>query len=448
LPDSCESALGISSPIRLRMTHHDRTLPSPTHDPDATAGRGETTLKARSNGADEEPGSRDAQPLREFRRQLGEGGMGKVYLAYETTLDREVALKEISGELQARAHGRSSFLREARVAARLHHPGIVPVHAITTGPCGGLAFTMQAVIGKSLFAWMHEPEHRVGTQERLERGLEAFLKLCDTLAYVHSQGVLHCDLKSENVMIGDFGSVYLMDWGLSRLIDEAPPSGPCGTPACMAPEQARNERLDVRSDVFGLGAILYELVSGKLPYGDATPEQSLARAMAGSVIDILEATRDVGVSRRLCRIVKRAVAPRPDERYPTVVALRDEMRAFLLGGFHLPRTAFPAGSLLVKEGDAGQAAYLLVSGRCRVFRRTDARDAPPRILEPGDLFGELALILAEPRTASVEALEDCTVLVIDRETIEASGATEGWTATLLQALARRFRELERRHDGG
>jgi serine/threonine-protein kinase len=110
--------------------------------------------------------------------------------------------------------------------------------------------------------------------------------------------------------------------------------------------------------------------------------------------------------------------------------------------------AFAAGSLLVEEGDAGQAAYLLVSGRCRVFRRTDAPDAPQRILEPGDIFGELALILAQPRTASVEALEDCTVLVIDLETIEASGATEGWTATLLQALARRFRELERRHDGG
>jgi serine/threonine-protein kinase len=391
---------------------------------------------------------RDGGGDREVRAVLGEGGMGKVYLAYEKSLEREVALKEISAELARREDGNSSFVREARVAARLHHPGIVPVHALTSGPRGDLAFTMQAVVGRSFFSWMREPEQRVGSQERLERGLEAFLKVCDTLAYVHSQGVLHCDLKPENVMIGDFGSVYLMDWGLARLIDDDLPAGPCGTPAYMAPEQARNERLDVRSDVFGVGAILYELVSGKTPYGRGSSDECLARAMSGSVVDIVDAARHVGVSRRLCRIVRRAVAPNANERYPSVVALRDEVRAFLLGGFHLPRLAFPAGSLLVKEGDLAQAAYLLVSGRCRVFRRADAPDAPPRILEPGDIFGELALLLGEPRTASIEALEDCTVLVIEQETIEASGATEGWTATLLQALARRFRELERRHDGG
>lgn len=384
---------------------------------------------------------------REIRAILGEGGMGKVYLAYEDSLQREVALKEIASGLASFDDARSAFVREACITARLHHPGVVPVHALTSGPSGAVAFSMQAVQGKNLFAWLHEPGHHVGARERLDRGLEVFLRLCDTLAYAHSRGVLHCDLKPENVMIGEFGSVYLMDWGLARLFDEPPPPGLCGTPAYMAPEQARNEPLDERSDVFGLGGILCEIVIGSGPYGRGEAVECLTRAVKGCVVDVVDAAREVGVSRRLCRIVERAVAPRLDERYPTVIALRDDVRALLQQGFHLPRRALPAGSFLFREGEPGDTAYLIVSGRCRVHRRSDGLSTPPRILGPGDIFGELALLLGEPRTASVEALDDCMLLVIERETIEASGALEGWSAALLHALARRFRELERRIDG-
>ncbi len=127
---------------------------------------------------------------------------------------------------------------------------------------------------------------------------------------------------------------------------------------------------------------------------------------------------------------------------------RDELHAFLRAGFHLPSLSFPAGTLLIKEGESGDSAYLIVSGRCRVFRGANDPTTSARILGPGEIFGELAVLLDSPRTASVEALDACTVLVIDRETLESAGALEGWMAALLRALARRFRDLEQRVDAG
>jgi serine/threonine-protein kinase len=385
-------------------------------------------------------------PDLEIRRLLGAGGMGQVYLAYEPALDREVALKELGADLAEEEQYRQSFVREARSAARLHHPGIVPIHALTLGPNGSLAFTMQAIAGVNLREWMERPEHRVGSQRRIEQGLEMFIKLCDTLAYAHSRGVLHCDVKPENVMVGEYGSIYLMDWGLARPVLHEPPQGTSGTPAYMAPEQARNESLDVRSDVFGLGAILFELVTGDGPYGRGSSVDCHARARAGRIEDIFGNAQALKSSRRLCGIVKRALAPARDDRYSTVSALRDDVHTFLRAGSHLPRLTFAAGTLIVKEGDRGDAAYLIVSGRCRVVRMAADPEAPARILEPGEIFGELALLLDAPRTASIEALEECTVLVIDRETLEATGAMDGWMAALIRALARRFRDLERRLD--
>jgi serine/threonine-protein kinase len=392
------------------------------------------------------PGSLPPGGALEFRKLIGEGGMGRVYLAYEPSLDRELAVKELAAGVAEQAGFRAAFIREARTTARLDHPGIVPIHTLTSGVDGRLAFTMQALDGQSLYAWMLRPEHRVGSQERLEQGIEILLKVCDALAYAHSRKILHCDLKPDNVMVGEYGIVHLMDWGLAIPFDHKAADGICGTPAYMAPEQARNEPLDVRSDVFGVGAILYELVSGKVPYGALAPQECIPRAVAGEVVDIHAAVTDRRLSPTLGKIVARAVAPLPADRYPTVMALRQELHNFLLRGFHLPRTVVKAGTMLVNEGDSGDSAYVLLDGHCEAFRKADPEGTPPRRLAPGDIFGELALLLGGRRTASVRAAEDCVVLEIDREILENSGALEGWVAALMRALARRFQGLEEHRD--
>lgn len=380
----------------------------------------------------------------EVGRVLGQGGMGTVYLAFDPLLSRDVALKELSPTLAQSESYRSGFLAEARVNARLDHPGIVQVHALQVGPGPSLSFTMQVVNGENFQSWMARPEYPVGSRQRLECGLEIFLKICDALAYAHSRKVLHCDVKPQNVMVGDFGTCYLMDWGLARPLVSDPPLAVCGTPAYMAPEQARNEPLDERADVFGLGAMLFELATGRTPYASREPHLCQAHAANGDVDDVLAIGATVGASLPICRIVERAVAPRREDRYQTVMELRHAVRSFIRDGFYLAQRTFERGEIIVCEGEEGDTAYLLVSGRCRVFRRIGGAESTLRHIGPGEVFGELSLLLDTSRTASVEAEEDCTVLVIDRATIESSGALEGWTAALVRVLAQRFRELELR----
>lgn len=431
-------------------TDCDGTVPSGGHnDPQQAVTVVEPSArKAAEPKANEPPISSERLQRAELKivTLLGEGGMGRVSLAFDPVLSREVAVKELSRELSGTESFRQDFIREARTNGGLHHPGIVPVHALHIGQDGSLMFTMQAVKGQNLREWLDSPERSVGSRQRLEDGLEIFLKICDALAYAHSRGILHCDIKPDNVMVGGYGSYYLMDWGLSRPLVHEVPSSTCGTPAYMAPEQARNHPLDERADIFGLGAILLEIMASTGPYGRGTAAYCQARAVRGDVIDVFAAAQGVGVAPRVCKIIQRAIAPQREDRYQTVTELRDDVRAFLLGGFHLPRRTFAAGSLLVKEGDVEDTAYMLVNGRCRVFRQVNGVLTTMRHLGPGDILGELSLLLDTPRTASIEAETDCTALVIDRDAIERSGAMVGWPAALMRALAHRFREMELRQD--
>ncbi len=386
--------------------------------------------------------------------ELGRGGMGHVHPATDRSLLRHVALKRLDKQYAGTPFYREGFIAEAQITGQLEHPNIVPVHELAPDESGVPYFTMKLVQGVSFAHWLLDPAHAVGTTERLEQGLEIFLKVCDAVAYAHHRGVIHRDLKPENVMVADFGQVYLMDWGLSRLSKTRPASGsrsqmeaegPVGTPAYMAPEQARGKpaEMDERTDVFGLGAMLYELVSGKLPYGAAASSQVIMlRAHMGEIVSIDQATAGQGVSKRLRGIITRATHPNPDDRYPSVIELRREVQAFLRGGLHLPRKLFLPGEIILREGDRGDAAYMIVSGKCRAYRTVGSDQEQLAVMEPGEVFGEMALLLDEVRAASVEAIEHVTVLVLDKHTMTEGLGVDGWTGALVRALAQRFRALE------
>jgi eukaryotic-like serine/threonine-protein kinase len=193
--------------------------------------------------------------------KLGQGGMGGVYRVEDTSLGREVALKVIgvtdqAGDLATR------LLREARVIARLEHPGIIPVHDVGTLPDGCVFYTMKCVQGRRL------DEHMDKLGSTADR-LRVFEKICEAVSFAHSHGVLHRDLKPQNIMVGPFGEVLVMDWGISKVVgerdrvsggfdaDQETGHGTVlGTPGYMAPEQASGEAVDERSDIYSLGAIL------------------------------------------------------------------------------------------------------------------------------------------------------------------------------------------------
>jgi serine/threonine protein kinase len=257
---------------------------------------------------------------------LGRGGMSTVYRAFDRELEREVALKVMG--LPPAGDGTVTRLRnEAQVLARLEHPGLVPVHDIGTLPDGRVFYVMRLVRGQRLDA--HAREER-----SLPARLRLFERICEAVAFAHAQGVLHRDLKPANVMVGPFGEVLVLDWGLAKRVEAAPAApvarppgteGPreranvvaladaptrtqagtvLGTPGYMAPEQARGEvdRLDQRADVFALGAMLRFLVETH-----ADPPRSL-RAVA-----------------------QKAEAPDPEARYASVSALAADVSRFLSG---------------------------------------------------------------------------------------------------------------------
>lgn len=411
----------------------------------AGGAHGVSDAEARQEGIPTPPG------LRVFA-ELGRGGMGRIHPATDRNLLRHVALKRLDKELAKEPFYSGGFIGEAQITGQLEHPNIVPVHELAISPDGVPYFTMKLVRGTDLHRWMGDRSRRPGSTDRLQEGLEIFLKVCDALAYAHHRGVIHRDIKPENIMVADFGQVYLMDWGLARLVGkdsgcaalDAP--GAVGTSAYMAPEQAKGHPrdLDQRADVFGMGAVLYELVSGHTPYGDTyDADEALRRAAAGEIIPIDMATEDIGVSKKLRNIVAKAVAAKREDRYQSVLELQNDVRGFLRGGLHLPRQTFKPGELIIKEGDVGDSAYMVISGKCRAFRiRPDGTQETLAESGAGDVFGEMALLLEEPRAASIEAVDNVTVLVLDKRTMQDGLGADGWTGALVRALANRFRDLE------
>ena len=385
-------------------------------------------------------------------REIGRGGMGHVHPATDRNLLRPVALKRLDKEIATKPFYRDAFVAEGQITGQLEHPNIVPVHELAIDPNGIPYFTMKLVQGISFEKWLMG--RKTGSVERIEGGIEILLKVCDALAYAHHRGVVHRDLKPENIMVGDFGQVYLMDWGLAKLIRSQPASGarslmnapgPAGTPHFMAPEQARGNPADIdeRCDVFGMGALLFEVLSGQCPYGThPSSEVILKRAALGQVISIDRACEGVGVSRRIRAVAEKATQPDPAKRYATVAEMQTAMRAFLNGGLHLPRKSFAAGEVIVREGDKGEAAYMIVAGRCRAYRSSNDGEETLAVMEPGEAFGEMALILSEPRAASVVAMDPVTVLVLDKATLNEGLGLSGWTGALVRALAQRFSDLE------
>jgi serine/threonine-protein kinase len=201
--------------------------------------------------------------------------------------------------------------------------------------------------------------------------------------------------------------------------------------------------MDERTDVFGLGAMLYLLVSGRLPYGlSRDPKEILARALAGSTIPIDEACGALPVAKRIRQIVTRAISANPADRYQRVEELMVDVRRSLRGGLHLPTKRVAAGEVVIREGDVGDAAYMIVSGTCRAYRKLDGGEETLATMTAGDVFGEMALLLYEPRAATVVAEDDVTLMVLDKQTLSEGLGIDGWTGALVRALAQRFADLE------
>ncbi|MDR3635519.1 MAG: serine/threonine-protein kinase [Isosphaeraceae bacterium] len=286
-------------------------------------------------------------------RLHAEGGLGKVWIARDTDLNREVALKEIRADRTIVPEASLRFLKEAQVTGQLEHPNIVPVYELGRRPEDNQPFyTMRFVRGQTLrdaIASYHE-KRGAGKGDALGRQklLSALVSVCQAIAYAHSRGVIHRDLKPENVVLGAFGEVVVLDWGLSKVVDQPEASekdlqtvhltqeasvkatfGIIGTPAYMAPEQAegRHELVDVRTDVYGLGAILFEILTGHTPVEGNTVEEVLRRVTSRDARRARDVVADV--PRALDAICFKALAKVRADRYQKAAELAEDVQRWM-----------------------------------------------------------------------------------------------------------------------
>jgi serine/threonine-protein kinase len=305
--------------------------------------------------------------------EIARGGMGVIVKARDRELGRDVALKVLRDELAGEPKQVQRFLEEARVTARLDHPGIVPVHEVGRDAAGRPFFAMRLVRGRELRRII-ELAHTGSEGWSQTRALSVIQKVCEAMAYAHDKGVIHRDLKPSNVMVGEFGEVYVMDWGLARMIDgedthdlrlravtsasarsraqgaggdpRDPSASPAvdspivtmdgevlGTPCYMAPEQAQGRiaELGPRSDVYAVGAMLYHLLAGEMPYvpaGTSVGSRKVLLSLVQGPPRALDEIRpDVPVE--LVAICDKAMARDPSERYPSMLSMAEDLRAFL-----------------------------------------------------------------------------------------------------------------------
>src|SRR5262245_10470515 len=295
----------------------------------------------------------EAQQRYSLVRLHASGGIGRIWLARDSYLQRDVALKELRPERAEDSTLWARFLNEAQITGQLEHPGIVPVYELARRPDSKQPFyTMRFVRGRTLseaVAAFHA-KRTAGEYDSFEllTLLNAFVAVCNTIAYSHSRGVLHRDLKGHNVVLGDFGEVVVLDWGLAKRVDHneadesstdvgpLPSSRPdltlhgqaLGTPAYMAPEQAagRLDEIDCRTDVYGLGAMLYEILTGQPPFSDADTRKLLRKVIE----DQPAAPRDLvpEAPPALEAVCLRAIAKNPDHRYASASEIAVEVQGW------------------------------------------------------------------------------------------------------------------------
>ena len=286
----------------------------------------------------------------ETRAALGEGGMGEVLLCHDRRMGRDVAMKVVHRSRADGADLRARFLREARVQGRLEHPAIVPVYDLAQDASGRTFFTMKRVRGETLevvIARLAAGQQGAQAQYTQHKLLAAYARVCLAIDFAHARGVVHRDLKPANVMLGDFGEVYVLDWGVAKVgpgdetddDDEPAPdesgerpiacSGDArtaagvvlGTPAYMPPEQLRGQRVDARTDVYALGAILYEMLT----------LSSFHDRRTGTPMGLDDAEAEANIPPELDAIWRKATEASPAARYASARELHDAVEGYLSG---------------------------------------------------------------------------------------------------------------------
>jgi len=282
----------------------------------------------------------------ERTEEVGAGGQARLYRGLDLHLRRQVAVKSLREEQGKDPELRGKFVSEAMITAQLDHPAIVPVHSIHRDKDGNLHLAMKLINGRPFQSYLsdlvrhYEREGFSASEEQrsLNYRLEVFLSICDALEYAHNRNIMHCDLKPENIMIGEYHEAYLMDWGLARRISDPKydpkawesPSVITGTPRFLSPEAVRGEHCDQRADIYAMGLILYEVVTLQYGYPGNDHHELINRIRRGEMRPV---THRFGypIPVDLRKIILKATAWDKEKRYQAVGDLSADVRKFIRG---------------------------------------------------------------------------------------------------------------------
>ncbi len=261
----------------------------------------------------------------EIKSELGRGGMATVYRAYDPSFDREVAIKILPREMMHDPQFRSRFERELKIVAALEHPAIVPVYDVGEED-GQPYFVMRYMNGGSLSGEIEKGRFSLEDTARIVE------KIAQGLAYAHKKGIIHRDLKPDNILFDDTGAPFISDFGIAKLSESTSSltgSGIIGTPAYMSPEQARGLDVDGRSDVYGLGVIIYQMLSGQQPYNADTPMGVVVKHITEPVPEILLTLPSLPFD--VDQIIKTSMAKDRDKRYAKATDLAKALNVIAFG---------------------------------------------------------------------------------------------------------------------
>ncbi len=383
---------------------------------------------------------------------IGSGGMSTVHRVYDRILLREAAQKLMDARHAVQPRQVERFVAEARVTGQLEHPNIVHVHDFGHTASGQSYIIMKLVEGDTLQHLVERAGPARLEPDTLASMIRIMLKVGDALAFAHSKGVVHRDVTPANVMVGRFGEVYLMDWGVSVPMDGASvgvdghvptTSGISGTPAYMAPEQVTGGPIDGRTDVFAFGAVLYFIVTGRPPYAEPTAIQALQRAMVCDWTPLEEALEEPPPA-GLDMVIQRAMARDPADRYASMQELQADLEAWLRGRWHLPIRVYGPGEVIVREGEPAEEAFLIVRGTCEARRERNGRTEVLSTMSAGDTFGEMAIFGQVCRTSTVVATSELEVQVVNRTHLTAAVGLDSWVGKFIAHVTARFLDAEQR----
>ena len=387
----------------------------------------------RPRNAPREPTAAATEGRYELGEMLGQGGMGEVVLAFDDQIGREVAIKRIR-TTEPSADERARFWREARVQGRLEHPAVVPVHDLAVDRDGKPFFVMKRLSGTTMQDLLHKLRAGELEDEALARRrlLRAFVDVCLAVEFAHSRGVIHRDLKPANIMLGDFGEVYVLDWGIARTVTEADDSGATprpsnsdlkldtgdtvagtvmGTPAYAAPEQLVGERAGPAADLYALGCILFEIVAGE------SLHRTRELASVAIAADARPSERRADAPPELDAVCVTATALEPGARQSSARALGDAVQRYLDGD----RDVAVRKELAV--GHVREARAALARGNHETDRREAMREAgralalDPTATDAAELVTHL--MLSPPASAPVEV--EAAIEAHDVHTARAQG---------------------------